>query len=154
MGAYFLDSSALVKRYVQETGLAWVQALTDATAGHDILIVHLTVVEITSAITRRGRGGTIPPGDVATILGQFRREAAAGFIIMEVTPALLDDAVRIAETFALRAYDAVQLAAGLDVSQQSVAAGRGPITFVSSDAELNLAATVEGLVVDDPNLHP
>jgi hypothetical protein len=50
--------------------------------------------------------------------------------------------------------DAVQLAAGLDISQQSIAAGRGPVTFVSADAELNRAASAEGLVVDDPNLHP
>jgi predicted nucleic acid-binding protein len=154
MAAYFWDSSALVKRYILETGSTWVQALTDATAGHDLFIVRLTMVEITSAITRRGRGGTIPPGDVATILGQFRREAAAGFFIMDLTPTLLDDAVRIAETYALRANDAVQLAAALDIAQQSIAAGRGPITFASADAELNLAATAEGLVVDDPNLHP
>jgi hypothetical protein len=59
------------------------------------------MVEITSAIARRGRGGTIPPGDVATILGKFRREAAAGFFITEITHALLDDAVRIAETHVL-----------------------------------------------------
>jgi uncharacterized protein len=149
--AYSLDSSALVKRYVLETGSAWVQALTDPTAGHDLFIVRLTMVEIISAITRRGRGGRFHRAMSRSSSGQFRREAAAGFIIMDITPAVLDDAVRIAETYALRAYDDVQLAAGLDIAQQSAAAGRGPITFVSADAELNLAATAEGLVVDDPN---
>lgn len=154
MAAFFWDSSALVKRYVRETGSAWVQALTDASGGHDLFIVRLTMVEITSAITRRGRGGTIPTGDVTTILGQFRREVAAGFFVMDLTPALLDDAARIAESHALRAYDAVQLAAGLDISQQSIAAGRGPVTFVSADAKLNRAAGAEGLAIDDPNLYP
>ncbi len=28
MGGYFVDSSALVKRYVQETGTGWVRRLT------------------------------------------------------------------------------------------------------------------------------
>ena len=141
MATYYLDSSALAKRYVQETESLWVQTITDPAAGHNILIVRLTLIEITSAITRRGRGGTIPPGDVTTILGQFREEAAGGFVILDVTPVLIDDAVQIAERHALRAYDAVQLAAGLDLQQQSLTAGRGPITFVSSDVELNLAAT-------------
>jgi predicted nucleic acid-binding protein len=104
MAAYFWDSSGLVKRYVRETGSAWVQSLTDATAGNDLFIVRLTMVEITSAITRRGRGGTIPAGDVAIILGQFRSEAAGGFFVIDITRVLLDEAVRIAETHALRAY--------------------------------------------------
>jgi hypothetical protein len=29
VAVYFLDSSALVKRYAQETGSAWVEMLTD-----------------------------------------------------------------------------------------------------------------------------
>jgi uncharacterized protein len=154
MAIYFLDSSALVKRYVRETGSAWVQAITNAVAGNDIFIVRLTFVEITSAITRRGRSGTIPPGDVTTILGQFRREAIRGFVVMDVTPALLDDGMRLAETYALRAYDAVQLAAGRDLQQQTLLAGRGSIIFASADLELNRAATAEGMIVDDPNNHP
>lgn len=154
MATYFLDSSALVKHYVLETGSAWVKAITSTVKGDDIFIVRLTLVEITSAITRRGRNGTIPPGDVTTILGQFRREAVGVFVVMDVTPALLDDGMRLAETYALRAYDAVQLAAGLDLQQQSLLAGRGSITFASSDLELNRAASAEGMAVDDPNNHP
>ena len=33
MAVYFFDSSALVKRYAQETGSAWVEILTDPQAG-------------------------------------------------------------------------------------------------------------------------
>ncbi len=29
MGAYYMDSSALVKRYAHETGSLWVRSLTD-----------------------------------------------------------------------------------------------------------------------------
>ena len=32
MGAYFLDSSAVVKRYVDEIGTSWVNSLTDPAA--------------------------------------------------------------------------------------------------------------------------
>lgn len=36
MGAYYCDSSALVKRYANEPGTLWVRSLTDPQAGHDI----------------------------------------------------------------------------------------------------------------------
>lgn len=53
----------------------------------------------------------------------------------------------------LRAYDAVQLAVALDVHRLQEAAGLGPVTLVSSDRDLNIAATAEGLTVDDPMTH-
>lgn len=61
MADYFLDSSALVKRYVQETGTAWVRGLTRRNARHDLYVARITAVEVTSAIARR-RGGR---GDLA-----------------------------------------------------------------------------------------
>ena len=60
----------------------------------------------------------------------------------------------LARKHGLRAYDAVQLAAALDVSRLYQPPGANPITLVSADQELNAAATAEGLAVDDPNAHP
>jgi hypothetical protein len=37
MTAYFLDSSALIKRYVIETGTNWVSSITDSRAGNGLL---------------------------------------------------------------------------------------------------------------------
>jgi uncharacterized protein len=34
--AYFLDSSAVIKRYVPEAGTAWVRAMTMPSTGHTI----------------------------------------------------------------------------------------------------------------------
>jgi predicted nucleic acid-binding protein len=76
------------------------------------------------------------------------------YLIIEITPALLDDATRLANTHELRAYDAVQLAVALDLSRRNQDAGFGPIALVSADQALNDAARAEGLAVDDPNTHP
>lgn len=38
MALYFLDTSALVKRYVAESGSAWVMALCDPASGHVVVI--------------------------------------------------------------------------------------------------------------------
>jgi hypothetical protein len=54
----------------------------------------------------------------------------------------------------LRAYDAVQLTAALEVDRLNQDAGFGPVTLVSADRDLNTAATTSGLAVEDPNLHP
>lgn len=57
MSAYFFDSSAVVKRYVNETGTAWVTSILAPTAGHDIYVTRITGVEVVSAIARRGYRG-------------------------------------------------------------------------------------------------
>ena len=46
-------------------------------------------------------------------------------------------------------YDAVQLAAALEVHSQIPS-----LTLLSADANLNAAGAAEGLLVDDPNRHP
>jgi predicted nucleic acid-binding protein len=50
--AYFFDSSALVKFYVEESGSAWVRSFTDAES-NIIHVSSLAQVEAVSALTRR-----------------------------------------------------------------------------------------------------
>jgi hypothetical protein len=71
-----------------------------------------------------------------------------------LTPAVLGLAQSVAEIHAVRAYDAVQLAAALEVDRRRAASGLQRLTLVSSDSEMNAVAAVVGLAVDDPNLHP
>jgi predicted nucleic acid-binding protein len=153
--AYFLDSSALVKRYVVETGTVWVRRLTRYRPATVIYIAHITAVEVTCAVARR-RKGTPPlaPARASSILRRFRQHLAGRYVVIEVTPALLDDAMRLGNAHVLRAYDAVQLAVALEVNRSHQAGGSGPVTLISADRALNDAATAEGLPVDDPNLHP
>ncbi|MEH2240720.1 type II toxin-antitoxin system VapC family toxin [Nostoc sp.] len=66
MAIYFIDSSALVKRYISETGSAWVLGLFDPTLNNEVFIAAITSVEIIAAITRRSHGGNISITD-ATI---------------------------------------------------------------------------------------
>jgi predicted nucleic acid-binding protein len=61
VAAYFVDSSALVKRYVQEAGTRWVRNLTRRNTPNDNYLARITVVEVTSAVARRRGGRTITP---------------------------------------------------------------------------------------------
>jgi uncharacterized protein len=154
MAAFIFDASAIVKRYVRETGMGWVQALTDPAAGHEIFLTRITRVEVIAAMARRGRGGLLPSTSAAAIVTQFRHDVGHQYNTLEIIPNLLTEAERLAEVHALRGYDAVQLAATLSLNQARSAAGLSPLTFISADAELNRAALTEGLSVEDPNAHP
>jgi predicted nucleic acid-binding protein len=154
MTAYFCDASGIAKRYLHETGTAWVQALASTSAGNRLFLARITTIEVVSAVTRRQRGGHLSIAEAAAILAQFRLDLAAEYGIIEITPALLSQAMTLAETHALRAYDAVQLAATLDLQASRTAIGLPPITLLSADRDLNLAATASGVLVEDPNLHP
>ena len=52
MGIYFFDSSAAVKRYVAETGTAWVINLFKPSAKNIIYVAQITGVETVLAISR------------------------------------------------------------------------------------------------------
>jgi predicted nucleic acid-binding protein len=152
--AYFVDSSALVKRYVIEIGTMWVRRLTRQNPSTVIYIAHITAVEVTCAVARRRKSGTLTRSRASSILRRFREHLAARYIVIELTPDLVDEAVRLGNAHALRAYDAVQLAAALEVNRSHQADGFRPITLISADRDLNDGATAEGLAVDDPNAHP
>ena len=71
MALVFADSSAVVKRYVQETGSVWVGSLFTAAPANKVTILALTGVEVVAAITRRVRGGTILQADAASSCALF-----------------------------------------------------------------------------------
>ena len=55
MSLYYLDASALAKRYLTEKGTKWIQTLTDPVVGNTILIAEITQVEIAAALAARHR---------------------------------------------------------------------------------------------------
>jgi predicted nucleic acid-binding protein len=150
----FIESSALAKRYINETGSTWLRSLLDPVAGNESFIVGITAVEMIAAITRRERGGSLSPADATIARSTFRTDWTAEYQVVEVTQMLIQQATLLAEAHALRGYDAVQLAAALEVNALCMAAGMPGLTLISADAELNAAATVEALPVEDPNAHP
>ena len=74
--------------------------------------------------------------------------------VVSLTEAIVDRAMAVAEARALRGYDAVQLAAALQVNAIYIGNGLPPLTFVSADNDLNTVAAAEGLAVENPNAHP
>jgi predicted nucleic acid-binding protein len=154
MAVYFVDSSALVKRYIIEIGSTWVLSLFDPALNNDVLIAAITSVEIVAAITRRARGGSISVTDATAACTQFRSDLQSEYQVVEITENIINSAMALAETLGLRGYDAVQLAASLEINALCISSSLPPLTFVSADNELNAAAASEGLLIENPNDYP
>ena len=76
MPAYFCDSSAIVKRYVNEIGSSFVDSLSDPKSGNIVLLARITQVEIAAAIARRLKGKSIDAPDAQKALAAFQQDLA------------------------------------------------------------------------------
>src|SRR5437763_1438442 len=77
----------------------------------------------------RRQARTLTSAKASSILHRFRQHLAGRFTVVEITPALFHEAMRLANTHALRASDAVQLAAVLEIDQKEQDAGFAPVTL-------------------------
>lgn len=123
MSLYFLDSSALVKRYVTETGSAWIKALTDPEKRNPLIIARITY------------------------------DLDMQYQVAELDRTLTEAAGELVTRHPLRAYDAVKLASALRVQSELVRAKSPALTFLSADGRLVAIAQAEGLLTDNPNRH-
>ena len=154
MTAYFLDSSALVKRYVSETGSAWIQLLTDSQTGNLLFITRITWVEVISAFARRQREGSLTSADVALVIQTFRSDLNTQYQVIELDAKLAVSAGQLVNQYPLRAYDAVQLASVLRIQPAFATTQSTSLIFLTADNRLSAIAGALGLLTDNPNHHP
>jgi hypothetical protein len=95
---YFLDTIAIVKRYVQENGTTWVRTLVAPATGNFIYLVRITEVEVTAAIARRRGQPGFSVAQANGALGLFRQDFAQDYRIAEITVPLLRQAALLADT--------------------------------------------------------
>lgn len=138
---------------MSERGTVWIETLCDAASDNTIYIVRISAAEIVAALFRQARTGSLASADAESQTAQFKADLPYDYAVVEVTESLVDIAMTLAERHGLRGYDAVQLAAALELHTVLVASDLSVLTFVSADTELNRAATAEGLLVDDPSAH-
>ena len=90
MGHYYLDSSALVKRYVAEVGTEWVIDLCTADAGHTVYTIRISGAEIIAALFLRARAGTLAAPDAQAVATQLKADFRDRYQIVEATEQLVD----------------------------------------------------------------
>lgn len=146
MALFFLDTSALVKLYVREPGSDRLLPLVSPQPKNRFAVLAITAVEFRSAIRRRERAGDIDAADATSILNSLQTHLETVFIRQAVKDAVIDTTLEVIDRYALRAYDAMQLAGCLVLSS----IGAENYTFVCSDQRLLAAAEAEQLRAFDP----
>ncbi len=154
VAAYFLDTSALLKRYVAETGTAWIQSLTAQETGNLLVVTRIVWVEIFSALARRQREGSISGNQANQILQAFRYHFDTQYQKVELLPVVTEMAGQLVSRHPLRAYDAVQLASALCIFPQLSGTNTITFTFLTADERLLAVAQAEKLITDNPNYYP
>lgn len=135
----YLDASALVKLYVEEAGTPVVVGrIQHAEAVATALV---TYAEARAALARHRREGALSAAELRRTVRELDREWGT-YNVIDLTDLLVRSAGALAERHALRGYDAVQLAAALDLR-----ASGATVEFCAFDTRLNHAARRERLVV-------
>ena len=154
MALYYLDASALVKRYVAETGSVFVTGVTNPSASNEIFLATIGCVELVSALYRRVNASTLPYAAARYSEQAFRGDLRGFLQPIDLNPSILARAMGFANLHLLRAYDAVQLATAIELRVRRRSLNLSLPIFLSADQRLNQAALAEGLLGDDPNRYP
>jgi uncharacterized protein len=148
--ALFCDASALVKYYVTEPGSTWVRQALDARPA--VFLSEITVAEVSAAlgiVQRQGRADAVTRQE---FWDRFEHDVAERYSLVHVALDSIYLAAQLCIQHPLKAYDAVQLATALSV-RETLSQRDIPLTFVSGDSTLVVAATTEGVMVDNPFWH-
>ncbi len=136
----FADSSALVKRYLDEPGADHIRGLAAIVAS------SVAAVEVCSAVWRRHRMGEIDASDAAVIAAAARSDLTGGdpqVIVIPPTTGIVVRASQLTGTAALRAYDALQLATALEARDAYPDCDE----FACFDRDLRTAAASHGFTL-------
>ena len=132
----YLDTSALIKRFVNEKGSPLVQSLMKR--GEPVATAKIAYAEIFAGLARKLREGHLPKGLYALACRQFDRDWQS-YLRVELQDDILFLARDLIQRHPLRGFDALHLASALSLKN---ALGE-EITFAAADERLLRAAGAE-----------
>jgi predicted nucleic acid-binding protein len=138
----YLDASALVKLYVEEPDSEAVATVLERAEA--VATVRVTYAEARAAFARHRREGGLKAPALRRVVSQLDGEWGT-YNVVEVSEPVVRRAGALAERHALRGYDAVQLAAALDLRDAGA-----DLEFACFDDRLARAALRERLRLAGP----
>jgi len=134
----FCDTSALVKFYIKEEHSDLMRAA--ATQAAAIAVCRIAWAETMATLARRARAHAADTAAVEAVRRRLRVDWPR-YAIMEVTQNLVELAGEYADSFALRSYDSVQLAAARLLQQSA----DEELLFACFDGRLQKSARILGM---------
>jgi len=128
-----VDSSSLAKRYVKEFGSERLDVLLQDAS--ELALCIILVPEVVSGLNRRLREGVLGLADYRAVKKQLLDDVRDA-IILQITPSVISNSLKLLETHVLRAMDALHVACALEWKAD---------LFVTSDRRQWIAAQEAGL---------
>ena len=154
MSVYYFDANIQVKYYLPEPGSTWVRQIVDEAdvAGNvvnTLFTAEISLVEVAAAISVVHRVGRIGRKLRDAAFDKYIKGVTTRYQLIPITSSLLHRAAHLTQVHPLKGYDAVQLAAGLEL-KAALDRHKKTLIFVSGDDQLLKAAQTEGLVTENP----
>jgi predicted nucleic acid-binding protein len=148
---FYLDASALAKRYVPETGSAQMDAILDAIPPRRLFILNIGAGEVVSIFVRKRNAGLIAAADFGQAYADFENQVLHGANVEKIsaTNRLVFSSLALIGKHSINANDAVMLRSALTVARRLRRTG-DDLVLVASDQRLLRAAEAEGLSTFDP----
>jgi predicted nucleic acid-binding protein len=134
----YVDTSALIKRYVDEDGSGRVNALWDGATG--IASSAVAFAETIATLNRKLREGVLSNREYSRTVTSFKSDYRR-IILVPVSEELNERIETLARNHVLRGFDAIHLASALVIHNN----GKMETGFACYDRALNEAAAKEGL---------
>lgn len=134
----YLDTSALVKLYVEEAGSQEVKRAVDEY--RIVSTSRVAYVEARAGISRQYREGNLTNEERQQVVADLIRDWNNYFIV-EVSESVAEVAGTLTEKHPLRGFDAIHLASALVLRDRT----RLDVSFFCFDERLQAAAQAEGL---------
>lgn len=140
----FFDTSALVKRYCDETGTEVVDELIESEET-TVVLTSLSVIESVSAFRRKYNTDDVSREVVNELIASFFREALSEFLLLPMEESLFEDSFELILEDDLRTLDSLQLSAALALTDEIE-----DLTFVCADGDLVTVGEKRALDSLDP----
>ncbi len=144
MKFYFLDTSALVKRYHSEKGTDKIDKIFSED-DRAIVISSISLTEMVSALNRKKEDKIISKEDLEITLSKFFHDAIRDFLVIELDGEHIKGSIMLVLKRNIRTLDSLQLAIALSLKELEV-------TFVCADKKLVSVAEKEGLQTINPEI--
>lgn len=139
----YLDTSALVKRFVVESGSDYVQTLFGGR--EPVATAKIAYAEVYAALTRRRREAGLSEPAYAQACRQFDADWPS-YVRVDFSDDMLPIVRRLIQRYPLRGSDAIHLASALSLRDGL----SSQIAFVAADTRLLSAASAERLQTINP----
>jgi predicted nucleic acid-binding protein len=149
--SFYLDASALAKRYIPEKGFARVEAIFDKVPPGRIHLLNISAGEILSIFVRKRNAGTMSIADFEQAVASFDAEIVGAVSVTRasVTSRLVSSSLPLVLAHSINSTDALILKSALVIAKRLRRVG-GDLVLVASDQRLLRAAQSEGLTTFNP----